>query len=582
MSESSTPTLCTVETESVEEIARQRDHYLARAVELDQQVFVLRSLLQSGKGFSEILSIDELLEAFMAVCRERCGVQRSAVLLKDDLDPDATSYRVRAYHDLPERYVDAEGHEEDLLFFRMPFDHGLLWQQIQQGDVFSVRDMLGNPRYATAWRRWNLGVLQSDVWCPLIQGGEVLGVLTLGGPEEGRQVHETEYVFLQEICSVVATNIDSTLKYENNYRILRNLQTLYDINQQLASVNDFKQLTIETLSTAVEAMNAQKANLMLMNRETGRLEIKVVWGNIPDSTRDAINNGELETRTFAVGEGVAGRAAQTRKPVRINHRSKIDQVGRNPVHCILSVPLIHGGTVMGVMTMTNKVKPIDEDEVVLDPLGRFTETDSQLALGLADQAAVNLHKARLYDASITDRLTGLKNTRHFEERLAQQAEDARGSGRSFTLAIMDLDHFKHLNDTWGHKAGDHVLREAARLLDAYARRDNRGTAFRYGGEEFCLILPGWSAADAEVLLDAWRRDLAATPLAWEGDDMGVTASVGLCEFPAGCDRADDLFAVADRALYAAKEAGRNQVWTWHAGAPAPYSGEEAGSDTAAA
>ena len=118
------------EAVSLEDLTQERDYYRTLAVNRDREVAVLKSLLQSGKGFSEILEVEPLLDAFMAVCRERCGMTRSAVLLKDDLDPEAITYRVRAFHGLPDRFVDHSGQEEELLLFRLPQDNGLLWQQI--------------------------------------------------------------------------------------------------------------------------------------------------------------------------------------------------------------------------------------------------------------------------------------------------------------------------------------------------------------------------------------------------------------------------------------------------------------------
>ncbi len=534
-------------------------YWRTKATNLDNRVFQMRTLLQSGKGFSEALSIPSLLRAFMAVCRERYGVVNSTVLLLDDLDPDNVFYRVRACFGLPETYVDSGGHEEELLLFRLPRDPGMLWQVIHQGEVFSVRDMQGSPRFRTAFDHWNLEVLQSDVWVPLIRGGEVLGVLTLGPCEDGSQVPEGEYDFLQEIAAVATTNIDSTLKYEKNARILSNLRTLYNVNQQLANVNDFKQLSIETLKTAVHALKAQKANLMLYDAEAERLEIKVVWGNIPRQTRDAINDGRMETKAFALGEGVAGRAAQLRLPQRLNDRTKIKQVGRNLVYCILGVPMIYGGEVVGVMTLTNKVKDGESGELVLDTMGRFGEDDEQLLLGLADNAAVNLHKARLYSESITDRLTGLYNARHFEARLDGCILQTLQATEPLSLAVTDIDHFKKVNDTYGHQAGDFVLDGTAKLLREMVRDGSLDAAFRYGGEEFCMLMPDTSLTDAAALLEQYRKRVEEAEFLYEGQVLKVTVSVGLSTCPTHGETRVTLFEAADRALYASKEGGRNRV-----------------------
>ncbi len=543
---------------TVEDLTRQLEHYRNKAVALDVLVFELRALLQSGKGFSEILNVDPLLTAFMAVCRERYASINSSVLLLDDLDDTQTFYRVRAYHNLPDHFADPSGNREEMLLFRLPVDQGLLWQLIRQGNVFSVRDMQRSPRFKTAFQKWNLDILRSDVWVPLVRGGEVLGILTLGECEDGSQIPGDEFAFLQEIASVAATNIDSTLKYEKNTRILENLRTLYDVNQQLANVNDFKKLTIETLATAVDALRAQKANLMLLNAETRRLEIKVVWGSIPAAVRDSINEGRTETRSFAIGEGVAGQAAKTGLPVRINDRAQIEQIGRNTVYCIISVPLLYGGEVMGVITLTNKVKEVD-GSVELDLLGRFGEDDIQLLLGLADQAAVNLHKARLYNASITDRLTGLHNARHFETVFDERLERALRDHRPLSLAVVDIDNFKVFNDTHGHKAGDAVLAYTASLLRESVRGDGLDEVFRYGGEEFCFLCSDTDAGTARQFMDRVRQRIATSELVYEDKALRVTVSIGISTYPLDGDTRRTIFDAADRALYAAKDAGRNCV-----------------------
>lgn len=535
------------------ELSRWRD----KAIALDRNVFEMRALLQSGKGFSQILNTTRLLSAFMEVCRERYGVTTSCVLLEDDLDPDNVFYRVKAFHGLPATYVDARGDREDLAMFRLPRNDGLLWQLVNQGDVFSVRDMRRQPRFRTAFNQWDLSALQSNVWVPLMHGGKVLGILTLGWADDADNIPENEYTFLQEIAAVAATNIDSTLKYENNQRILKNLQTLYDVNHQLAHVNDFKKLTIETLATAVNALRAQKANLMLLNPETNELEIKVVWGNIPKSVRDDINSGRAETRAFAIGEGVAGQAAKTRRPVRINDRRQIPQVGKTLAYCMLSAPLVYGGELLGVMTLTNKVQE-GPDGVELDTIGRFDGQDEQLLLNLADQAASNLRKARLWSESTTDRLTGLSNTRYFEDRFHHYFARAAELGQPMCLAVTDIDHFKRFNDTHGHKAGDEVLARTANILGDMVREGSLDCVFRYGGEEFCMVLPDTDAATAAVVLEDYRQRVEALEVEYEDKILRVNVSVGVAQSTGFEDR-KKLFESADRALYASKAGGRNRV-----------------------
>ncbi len=553
------------------QIALELEAYRERALALEHQLFELRALLQSGKGFSQIFKVEDLLHAFMAVCRERCDASNAAVLLEDDLDPDTRQFRVRAYHNVPDRYTAADGVEEELFVFRVPEDEGLFWQVLKQGDVTGVRQMDGSPRFPTAWRKWSLHVMQADVWVPLMRAGKVIGILTLGATADGTRIPESDYHFLKEIADVAAASISFTIEFERSNQILDNLRTLYDINQQLANVNDFKTLTIETLSTAVHAMKAQRANLMLLNEETGKLDIRVVWGDIPKAVRDGINEGRIRTRSLALGEGVAGQAAQMGKPLRLNHRSKIEQFSTNPVHCIMAVPLTYGGRLLGVINLTNKVDA-DGSE---DPIGRYTEQDEHLAKGLADQAAHNLHKARLYDASITDRLTGLKNNRHFQEQLEKAMARCRGDATGLCLAIVDIDHFKRFNDTYGHKAGDFVLMQTARILEANCRNNGHDQAFRYGGEEFCMVLTETELEVAYERMDGFRSAVENAEHVWQHQALKVTVSVGICHFPSGAKNTRDLFELADNALYAAKQAGRNQVCMAEANAQSPATAIEA-------
>ncbi len=546
------------------------EYYRNKAIHQDILIFEMRALLQSGKGFGNILNLRELLSNFMSVVREKYGAVNSTVMLRDDLEPGRNYYRVKSFSGLPSEFPLSDGTSESLYMYKFPQDNGLLWQIIRQGNVFSVRDLQRDPRFDTAWSKWHLDILQSDIWCPLIKNGEVLGILTLGEKHDGQQISEDEFPFLQELASIATTNVDSTLKYEKNQTILRNIQALYDVNQQLANVNDFKRLCIETLSTAVEAVSAQKGNLMLLNKNTGKLEIRVVWGNIPKNVRDDINNGITATKSFNLGEGIAGQCAAQRTPIRKNDKNSIEQVGKNVVYCICCVPLMRGDDIEGVIVMTNKVRSNDDDVLVLDRIGRFTEEDVSLCQGLADQAAVNLHKSRLYNKSITDQMTGLYNTRHFEDTLKLQLEHVRATGEPLSLAVSDIDHFKKFNDTHGHKAGDAVLQTVARVMESCIRPGSSDLVFRYGGEEFCMLMPNTEPEEAAELMEIYRKKVEAQIVNHEGEDMSVTVSIGISCGPKDSLDQKGIFEKADECLYVAKDSGRNQVNTYFQGLKLRY------------
>lgn len=159
--------------------------------------------------------------------------------------------------------------------------------------------------------------------------------------------------------------------------------------------------------------------------------------------------------------------------------------------------------------------------------------------------------------STTDALTGLKNRRTFDESLAGEFDRARRYGVPLSLAMVDLDHFKKVNDRHGHPGGDEVLRHFARLISGLLRTTD--SAYRYGGEEFALVFPHTPQAGALEAMERLRSDVSRAPVSFGGALIPVTCSAGLAVLEASDATPADLIARADAALYAAKSAGRNRV-----------------------
>jgi two-component system cell cycle response regulator len=180
---------------------------------------------------------------------------------------------------------------------------------------------------------------------------------------------------------------------------------------------------------------------------------------------------------------------------------------------------------------------------------------------LALQAAEALVRARLYEQAeklaTTDGLTGLVNRRSFNEQLEQRLREATRYDRPLSLLLLDIDHFKKVNDTHGHPAGDAVLRGVAKLAQKAAR--DTDVAARYGGEELALILPETDARGAMVIAERLRKLVETTAHASELGPLKVTVSIGVSTTGQRAKAPADLLEQADRALYRAKHAGRNRV-----------------------
>jgi diguanylate cyclase (GGDEF)-like protein len=167
-------------------------------------------------------------------------------------------------------------------------------------------------------------------------------------------------------------------------------------------------------------------------------------------------------------------------------------------------------------------------------------------------------EARLHEIARTDPLTGVSNRRRFLEVFAVEFERAQRYGGELSCVMLDLDHFKSINDRYGHVVGDRVLVAAAEAFRSSLRTAD--VIARWGGEEFALLLPHTNLAGAQAVAERCRRTLEEAVIATEGVEVGVTVSVGVSGFPGdGLDSPDSLMRSADAALYEAKSRGRNRV-----------------------
>jgi diguanylate cyclase (GGDEF)-like protein len=176
--------------------------------------------------------------------------------------------------------------------------------------------------------------------------------------------------------------------------------------------------------------------------------------------------------------------------------------------------------------------------------------------------ATNRHQlqaanAQLQQLSSTDRLTGLYNRGHWEESLKVAYARHQRYGNATSLVMLDIDHFKRVNDTYGHQAGDKVIEEVSRLIREHVRETD--VAGRYGGEEFGVVLSDTDKTDARVFAERLRKAVEGLEVLHNGQSIRFTISLGVADLSQPSINYADLIAWADHALYASKKAGRNRV-----------------------
>jgi diguanylate cyclase len=200
----------------------------------------------------------------------------------------------------------------------------------------------------------------------------------------------------------------------------------------------------------------------------------------------------------------------------------------------------------------------EEAESVLEAVAKIIDANKRMQQELQAAEQRLQEQARVLESrmaeALTDALTKLANRRAFDEEMTRRQSEFQRHGRNVCVIMLDIDHFKRVNDTHGHRAGDEVLRGVARMLRRTFR--DMDIPCRYGGEEFAVILPGTTLKEACIAAERARQSIAKEVFYFEGTGLHVATSVGLAELLPG-ESVDTVVQRADEALYASKEAGRN-------------------------
>jgi diguanylate cyclase (GGDEF)-like protein len=311
------------------------------------------------------------------------------------------------------------------------------------------------------------------------------------------------------------------------------------------AASELRQFIVDTITTATRA---RLGALALTDAAEGVLHVAATHG-YPAVLVEHVRLGP--------GEGILGRVLESRRALLVRDIREVPGLQRRPRYrtaSFLVVPLLANNEVLGVVSCADR----DDDEP-------FGEGDLTAARAMAAPAALALQNDRLAaqrrelaHAATVDPLTGLFNRRHFHTRIEEEIERARRHGLELALLMIDVDDFKHANDTLGHVGGDYVLKHVAEIFKRSVRVFDVCT--RYGGEEFAILMPGSSMDNALVVAERIRsrvesgsRDEGPLP-----PYVRITVSLGLAVLGEETS-STDLIARADRALYRAKAEGKNRV-----------------------
>lgn len=438
-----------------------------------------------------------------------------------------------------------------------------------------------------------LGVVVDDIpdgirpktWMgvPIISGEQVIGVLSVQDAERERAYSQDDLRLLTTIAANLGVAIQNARLYQTEQQRRVVAETLQQVAAALtASLNRDEVLTI-ILEQLKRVVHYDSASIMQWD-ENRALRVAAHAGFRNPLQIEFVANEESAPRLWkVVTEKNHALVGDTWDDPGWNRSSS----HADYIRCWIGIPLIISQEAIGVLN-------IDSEQ----PFS-YTEDDVRIASLFADQAAIAIENARLYEKAqyeiwsrkqteaslreanrsmlqqireitilqeqlreqaLRDPVTGLYNRRFLSESLPREIARAQRERTQVGAIMMDLDHFKAINDAYGHINGDKALMALAQLLQSRSRPSD--IACRFGGEEFCLVMPGASlgavAERAEELRAAFENIETRVGQA----SFRVTISLGAAIFPFHADSADDLLAHADTALYQAKRAGRNCVVIW--------------------
>ena len=323
------------------------------------------------------------------------------------------------------------------------------------------------------------------------------------------------------------------------------LKQLIEINTYITNSLEKDEILKRILQQIKKLLNCELSSMLLVDKELNVLKFSVL-------SKD--EDGELLKNTgLRKGEGIAGTVWSNGTSMIINDphndprfSDTADKKSQTKTRSIIAVPLTVNGEIIGVIEAINKCS------------GIFTELDLSILQYISTQSAIAIKNADLYNMAIRDGMTRLYINKYFRERLEEELKRSSRYGHPLSLILLDIDHFKTFNDTYGHQAGDMVLKEVAKIIQGTSR--SMDIPCRYGGEEFAVILPETGREQALIAAERIRKNIESMTLEYNSSILNVTISAGLASCPdLGPSDATEFISMADRALYKSKDSGRNLI-----------------------
>ncbi len=389
---------------------------------------------------------------------------------------------------------------------------------------------------------------------PLLEQGHLRGVLCVDRTDD-RGFEAGDVDVIEEAGAYILRAIQNERLFTSVERSKYALSRFFDASRRLNAVLTPADVFEEAMRSVAELTPFDVAVISTYDPDLDSHTIQLV--EIADDLK--LDTSKLQGAAFGSNAGLVSMAIKNQHylPYGGHVRGETPVVftrdlGIGKMRSLLVLPLCVGEGVVGAITVGHR-----------EP-HRYGSDRREMLEVVGNQVAITLQNANLYaqmeHMATRDGLTGLTNRREFMSRLEEASARHRRNGRTFSLLLTDIDHFKSVNDTYGHPVGDEVLRRVSAAFRETLRECDLPA--RYGGEEFIVLLEETEIEGAVVIADRLREAIAALVFQSEQGPFQCTISMGVAQWPGDAEELKELIDASDQALYASKKNGRNRVTRW--------------------
>jgi len=379
---------------------------------------------------------------------------------------------------------------------------------------------------------------------PLILYDHAVGVMAVHNAKE-RAFDQGHVEFLRVLAGEASIAIENARLFAEEQKKSRQLTLINNVSSHAITTLDPSEMLSKITAEMERHLGYDHIGVAILDYSAKELVVEAEAG----ARREAVG------RRIVLGEGLIGQVARTGQMGIVREASASTPRLVLPGSAAgIALPVTYGEQFLGILYVES-AEPCD-----------FPQQDVLLLRTLADLFAGALHNAltfqRAQEQAITDGLTGVKTHRFLMEALSSEWKRSTRANRPLALVLMDLDHFKFVNDFYGHLEGDVVLQRVGHILEQNCRRSD--VVARYGGDEFVILMPETGVEQARQLANKLRGWIASDPLL---RDKNITASFGIAAFPVHGSTPQELIQVADSSMYLSKHQGGNSVSSAEQGDP---------------